>query len=250
MATTTNYGWDTPDDTDLVKDGASAIRTLGSSVDTTTKNLNPQTTTGALAYRSATSNVNTALPIGTAGHFLKVNSGGTAPEWAALSGSGFNFIASATPSSSSGQSINNCFTSTYQNYMVIVNIDSVSTTMQIAMRFRASATDTTTNYAYQRLFWNTTASADSNQLGTDEVPLINAVAVANAAGNQAVFYVCSPQLARTTTFLVDSYGNDGTSYGWKVNGVQTASTQFDGLTIYPTTGTYSGTIRVYGIANS
>jgi hypothetical protein len=35
MATTTNYGWDTPDDTDLVKDGALAIRTLGSSIDTT-----------------------------------------------------------------------------------------------------------------------------------------------------------------------------------------------------------------------
>ena len=34
MATTTNYGWTTPDDTALVKDGASAIRTLGSSIDT------------------------------------------------------------------------------------------------------------------------------------------------------------------------------------------------------------------------
>jgi hypothetical protein len=33
MATTTNYGWTTPDDTSLVKDGASAIRTLGSSID-------------------------------------------------------------------------------------------------------------------------------------------------------------------------------------------------------------------------
>ena len=82
MATTTNYGWTTPNDTDLVKDGAAAIRTLGSSIDTTTKNLNPQTTTGALAYRSATANVNTALPIGTAGQVLRVNSGGTAPEWA------------------------------------------------------------------------------------------------------------------------------------------------------------------------
>ena len=82
MATTTNYGWDTPDDTDLVKDGAAAIRTLGSSVDTTTKNLNPQTTTGALAYRSATSNINTALTIGTNGQLLRVNSGATAPEWA------------------------------------------------------------------------------------------------------------------------------------------------------------------------
>ncbi len=29
MATTTNYSWTTPDDTGLVKDGASAIRSLG-----------------------------------------------------------------------------------------------------------------------------------------------------------------------------------------------------------------------------
>ncbi len=86
MATTTNYGWTTPDDTDLVKDGAAAIRTLGSSVDTTTKNLNPQTSTGALAYRSATNNVNTALAIGTAGQVLTVNSGATAPEWASPAG--------------------------------------------------------------------------------------------------------------------------------------------------------------------
>lgn len=35
MATTTNYAWETPDDTDLVKDGASAIRTLGSEIDDT-----------------------------------------------------------------------------------------------------------------------------------------------------------------------------------------------------------------------
>ena len=35
MATTTTWGWSTPDDTAFVKDGASAIRTLGSSIDTT-----------------------------------------------------------------------------------------------------------------------------------------------------------------------------------------------------------------------
>jgi hypothetical protein len=82
MATTTNYGWTTPDDTALVKDGAAAIRTLGSSIDTTTKNLNPSTTLGDIEYRSSTANVNTRLPLGTAGQVLKVNSGATAPEWA------------------------------------------------------------------------------------------------------------------------------------------------------------------------
>jgi hypothetical protein len=35
MATTTNYGFEVPDDTDLVKDGALAMRDLGQDVDTT-----------------------------------------------------------------------------------------------------------------------------------------------------------------------------------------------------------------------
>ena len=80
MANTTNYNWETPDDTDLVKDGAAAIRTLGSSIDTTTKNLNPETTLGDIAYRSSTSNTNTRLGIGTAGQVLTVASG--VPSWA------------------------------------------------------------------------------------------------------------------------------------------------------------------------
>jgi hypothetical protein len=80
MATTTNYGWTTPNDTDLVKDGAAAIRTLGSSVDTTTKALNPSTTLGDIEYRSATSNTNTRLGIGTTGQVLTVAGG--VPSWA------------------------------------------------------------------------------------------------------------------------------------------------------------------------
>ena len=81
MATTTNYGWTTPDDTALVKDGASAIRTLGTSVDTTTKNLNPSTTLGDIEYRSSTANTNTRVGIGTSGQALTVVAG--APSWAA-----------------------------------------------------------------------------------------------------------------------------------------------------------------------
>ena len=81
MANTTNYNWETPDDTDLVKDGAAAIRTLGSSVDTTTKALNPSTTLGDIEYRSATANTNTRLPIGTTGQILSVVAG--VPSWVA-----------------------------------------------------------------------------------------------------------------------------------------------------------------------
>jgi hypothetical protein len=83
MANTTNYNWETPDDTDLVKDGAAAIRTLGSSIDTTTKALNPETTLGDIAYRSSTSNTNTRLAIGSAGQVLTVAAG--VPTWASPS---------------------------------------------------------------------------------------------------------------------------------------------------------------------
>jgi len=81
MANTTNYSWETPDDTDLVKDGAAAIRTLGSAIDTTTKNLNPSTTLGDIEYRSSTANTNTRLGIGTSGQALTVVAG--VPSWAA-----------------------------------------------------------------------------------------------------------------------------------------------------------------------
>ena len=103
MATTTNYSWTTPDDTALVKDGAAAIRTLGSSVDTTVKNLNPETTLGDISYRSSTANTNTRLALGTAGQVLTVNSGATAPEWATLSST----FVGCTLSSTAGQSISN-----------------------------------------------------------------------------------------------------------------------------------------------
>ena len=54
MATTTYFGWETPDDTDLVKDGAAAIRTLGSAIDSSMSQLEGGTTGQILSKTSAT----------------------------------------------------------------------------------------------------------------------------------------------------------------------------------------------------
>jgi len=99
MATTTNYGWTTPDDTALVKDGAAAIRTLGSSVDTTTKALNPSTTLGDVEYRSSTANTNTRLGIGTTGQVLTVSGG--VPAWSTISAGGMTLLSTTTLSGTS-----------------------------------------------------------------------------------------------------------------------------------------------------
>jgi hypothetical protein len=54
MATTTNFGWETPDDTDLVKDGAAAIRTSLNGVDASFVDLKGGTTGQVLAKNSGT----------------------------------------------------------------------------------------------------------------------------------------------------------------------------------------------------
>jgi len=104
MATTTNYGWTTPDDTALVKDGAAAIRALGTSIDTTTKNLNPSTTLGDIEYRSSTANTNTRLGIGSTGQVLTVAGG--VPSWATPAAGGSTFVG-AQAWKSSDQTISN-----------------------------------------------------------------------------------------------------------------------------------------------
>jgi hypothetical protein len=102
MATTTNYSWTTPDDTALVKDGAAAIRSLGTAIDSTVFtnagaaiNKSLVDAAGDLIYGTADNTV-ARLAIGTADQVLKVNSGATAPEWGTAPSGGMTLISTTT----------------------------------------------------------------------------------------------------------------------------------------------------------
>jgi hypothetical protein len=149
MATTTNYGWTTPNDTDLVKDGAAAIRTLGSSVDTTTKALNPSTTLGDIEYRSATANTNTRLPIGTTGQILNVNGSGV-PAWTTPPAAGWspNFtLLNAGGTALTGASTITVSVSSYDSYVIYTSFPNSSANALSALRFRFNG-DSGANYIY------------------------------------------------------------------------------------------------------
>jgi hypothetical protein len=263
MATTTNYGWTTPDDTALVKDGAAAIRTLGSSVDTTTKNLNPSTTLGDIEYRSSTANTNTRLGIGTTGQVLSVSGG--VPAWAtpATPVSGLNLITPTSTANSGGSvstsggavtfsgvtsvSLNGVFTSSYANYRIEISQYEGSTAVASQLRLRASGSDTAGAgyyYSFARVAYaaNTVIGAQENGGAEWWIAFQN-----NSSSKQsASIIICSPNLAQNTSFQ-STYSSQASS--GMIGGYSSTTTQFDGFTLKSDTGNTSGVVRVYGIQN-
>lgn len=200
MATTTNYGWETPDDTDLVKDGAAAIRTLGSSIDTTTKNLNPSTTLGDIEYRSSTANTNTRLAIGTTGQVLTVSGG--VPAWATPSAS----PTTAAATVATGQTT----TSTSYTDLTTVGPAATITTGTKALVFITSNIDNQSNNGQGHIGFavsgaSTVAAADAQALH-----YYSSGSIALQYG--AAYYVSGLTAGSNTFTLKYKSGNGSTQY--------------------------------------
>lgn len=239
MATTTNYGWVTPDDTSLVKDGAAAIRTLGSSVDTTTKALNPSTTLGDIEYRSATANTNTRLGIGSTGQVLTVAGG--VPTWAAAS-SGFVLLNTTSFSASASTSINDVFSTTYDNYKIVI-YTSADSDRDILMRLRVGGTDATGGSDY---LWHRQASFSTSALLSDNTNSYwNIGQGATAAKYPQMVELGNPFIAEATGITATG-GRHGLTQ--VMTGYHNQATSYTGFTIFPNSGNITGKVSVYGYA--
>jgi hypothetical protein len=241
MATTTNYGWQTPDDTALVKDGASAIRTLGSSVDTTTKALNPSTTLGDIEYRSATANTNTRLPLGTAGQVLTVNSGATAPEWATSSSGGMTLLASGSIAASiTGIDLTSISQSYKELWLYITNYSNNSAN---SMRLRVNGN---TNSDYNRLTIRSGNTSVDNASGASAMQLTDNIDN-DQVGQSAI--IRFPNYANTTGWkIVDSHATFNNESSYKNAGMIKATAAIDRITILLNGGAFdSGTYELFGV---
>jgi hypothetical protein len=279
MATTTNFGWVTPDDTSLVKDGAAAIRTLGQSIDTSMMDLEGGTTGQVLSKASntdmdftwvttddanaiqnsivdakgdliaATANDTPArLAVGTNGQVLTADStAATGLKWAAAGGaSGFTCVKAETAFSAvSSVTADSVFTSTYTNYRVIVNYTTSNTT-GLSIRLRSGGTSTTSNYNFQFLEANGTSISGARTTGSSSFA---ASEWTNGSFNStAVIDIFNPQVATATTLQSQgdtSLGALTTPFIKISHGNQSASTQFDGIEILGG-GTTTGTYTIYG----
>ena len=241
MATTTNYGWTTPDDTALVKDGAAAIRTLGSSADTTVKALSPGTTAGDIDYYT-TSTAKARVGIGTAGQVLTVNSGATAPQWQTLNAGGMTLISTT---SLTGASVT--LSSIPQTYvslkLVLFGLTNATSSNANRVAFNA-----VTNLTNQSGTYNASASQRTN----DRLELGDGTGTLRTDTNN-IFVVTIDNYTSSTNY------KNGQNYGSFVSGVSTvnqynygfvfrSNTAITSLVIDNSGGNLStGTALLYGV---
>ena len=247
MATTTNYGWTTPDDTALVKDGAAAIRTLGSSVDTTTKALNPSTTLGDIEYRSSTANTNTRLGIGSTGNVLTVAGG--VPTWAAPAGSGGMTLLSTTSLSTNTVTISS-ISGSYKDLYVIVRDLSASANDNIQIRFNSN---TGSNYAWSSVRVSGSTVVGGNATGNTNIDILESF-TSSAWNNAGFMEMVIPRYSETEikAIYIRSLGSGSSSrkVDWR-NATFNSTAAISSITIYCEAGATtfsSGTVYVYGVS--
>lgn len=203
MATTTNYGWETPDDTDLVKDGALAMRTGFDDVDSTLGTaLNNKLHAGLVLVSTTT-----------------IGSG----------------VSSVT--------VSNAFSSTYDNYKIMVSggVGSVSDA-NLELQFGSS----TTGYYEGLIYQNGFTSATIN--GAVRANQSSWAWFGNLSSDHAVtdVDVLGPFLSKYTFFRNGTFSAINTN--GLSNGVHKVATSYTAFTLIAGGGTTmtGGTIAVYG----
>lgn len=165
---------------------------------------------------------------------------------------GLVLITTATATAVQTLSINDCFSSTYAAYEIeIINTDNVTANSIFKARLRVSGTDTTTGYADQRLYANgTTVAAEASPAGTDEWYVGQLDPTYKGYFTKMTLH--NPNVATKTTFAcrTNFVSSGGNVFVDVIGGLNDAVTQFTGITFITSGTSFTGTIRVYGYANS
>lgn len=199
----------------------------------------PTPSAGMVAYSTATS--------------LQVYDGSAWTAVTPASTAGLVYLTGASFSAAATVSLPaSTFTATYKNYLINYTITAASVdTAVINARLRASGSDSTagsySNAGVTYFIGAATISAANIISGTSwQFTQFN-----SNDRNKVQLQILSPQLAADTHFFWDTYGRvSGSQGGGHGNGEFRAATQFDSLTLFPASGTITGSYEVYGYALS
>ena len=155
MATTPNYAWTTPDDTNLVKNGASDIRTLANAIDSTVKTNADAAVLKTIVDAKGDLLAGTAadtisrLAVGANGTVLTADSGETTGlKWVTPSGptEGLTLINTGGTALTGATTITVSGLNSYRKLLILINgASSVNASSEFSLRFNS---DSANNYAH------------------------------------------------------------------------------------------------------
>ncbi len=141
-------------------------------------------------------------------------------------------------------SLNGCFTASYDNYKIYVNM-SASNVWSCRMRLGSSGTpNTASTYNLQSLVISNTSVTASQQLSTNQFSITD---VSTDFGSTEIDVM---QPFNSSHTLFNSKGIYATTQMQNRSGRFAGTTSFTDIVFYPDSpGTITGTIRVYGYRN-
>ena len=149
-----------------------------------------------------------------------------------LANSGLVYVTNATATSGTTLSINNCFTSTYTSYQIVITRAAVTASVTgFYLKLRASGTDTSTGYYNIRTGYDYGTSAIATSAvsnGTQfELGLI-----ADTTNSACIINIHNPQTALKTTCSAQGADSRTSGYGNLTSGgMLNNTTSYDGFTI-------------------
>jgi hypothetical protein len=205
---------------------------------------------GDLIYATA-NDTPARLAIGTAGQVLKVNSGATAPEWGAAGGaSGMTLISKTTYSSVASQIVDTVFTSTYTNYMIVIE-DWIGSATGLDPRFQLRKGSTTQTAAYYGsstgYAFNSSTLVKTDSSNAAHFTLHNQIGT--GAGTFIVLNISRVGTGSNIDAIWSGHGTcDSNADQYKFGGIVANNDNYTGFVLSTDSGTSSGSVSVYGLA--
>ena len=181
---------------------------------------------------------------------LATNTWQVAKAETAVASQGLTLITTQSFSAASAVNVNNCFSATYSNYLIIFSCYGSTTAANVLARLGASASfDSASNYSYayenpQR--GGTTGVVAGN--ATTSWQLSDAVTTSSTQYLSTTLVISNPFLANSTNYTLNSWSRQ-VMKALPGGGTHELTTSYTDIQLLASTGTITGTISLYGYRN-
>lgn len=220
------------------------LQNIGAGVCTVTAGTATVSSAGALAIPQFGSGT---LYFTSAGVSIFFSSAGPAAS------SGLTFITSGTVTASATAQINDVFSSTYANYLMLINYTAGDAGAQFLQLGTLGTPDANSNYSFalnvNNFYAGSGATTLSGSTATTKWTYTGKVA---AGGGNAAINFFSPNIAAKSSFsdLGTCLNANPEQSNWWCGGSLNTSTQYTDITITTVSSTTSFTFKIYGYQNS